>query len=222
MCGRFTIAVSVGWPDRFQVNEPSPPIQPRYNIAPSQMVPIIIHQSPNRIVMMQWGLVPFWAKDPKIGSQLINARAETLVERPAFRTSLKKYRCLVPAAGFYEWKKTNRGKIPYYLRLKDHSLFAFAGLYDRWKSPDGHELMTFTIITTEPNSLAGEIHNRMPVMLLREHESRWLRTEPLSPDELGEVLTSYPAEGMESYPVSSAVNVPSHDGEELIRPVGIS
>ena len=219
MCGRFTIAIAVGWSDRFQVEGPFPPIQPHYNIAPTQMVPIIVHESPNCIVMMQWGLVPYWAKDPKIGSRMINARAETLAEKSAFRFPLQKHRCLVPATGFYEWKKTARGRVPYYLCLKDHSLFSFAGLYDHWRSPDGQNLTTFTIVTTEPNSLVNPLHDRMPAMLRREHESLWLQPEPLSIDELYDVLKMYPEETMEAYQVSSAVNTPANDSEDLIKPI---
>jgi putative SOS response-associated peptidase YedK len=220
MCGRFNIAIAVGWPERFQVKEPFPAIQPHYNIAPTQNVPVIVRESPNRVVMMQWGLVPFWAKDPSIGARMINARAETLAMKPAFRYSLQDRRCLVPATGFYEWKKTGRGRVPYNVCLKDHSLFSMAGLYDRWRRPGGDELTTFTIITTEPNPLARALHERMPAMLQREHESLWLRPEPLSPVELKEVLQPYPAELMEAFPVSPAVGNVVNDTEDLIKPIG--
>jgi putative SOS response-associated peptidase YedK len=219
MCGRFNIAIAVGWPERFGVQEPSPPIELHYNIAPTQLVPVIVRDSPNRIQMMQWGLVPFWARDPKIGSRMINARAETIAEKPAFSHSYQRHRCLVPATGFYEWKKTPQGRIPYNVCLKDHSLFAMAGLFDRWTSPEGQELFTFTIVTTEPNSLSRPLHDRMPAILRREHEPLWLQTEPLSMDELFEVTAPYPSEEMEAYPVTSAVNTPANDTADLIKPV---
>jgi putative SOS response-associated peptidase YedK len=219
MCGRFNIAIGVGWPERFEVDEPSPPIQLHYNIAPTQMVPVIIRESPNRIQLMQWGLVPFWARDPKVGSRMINARAETLAEKPTFSHAYQRHRCLVPATGFYEWKRTLRGRIPYNICLKDHSLFAIAGLYDRWRSPEGQDLLTFTIVTTEPNSVSRTLHDRMPAILRREHEPLWLRPEPPSLDELYEFMMPYPSEKMEAYPVSSAVNSPSNDTEDLIKPV---
>lgn len=219
MCGRFNIAIAIGWHERFGVPEPVPPIEVHYNIAPTQRVPVILRESPNRIQMMQWGLVPWWAKDPKIGSRMINARAESLAEKPAFSHSLQKHRCLVPATGFYEWKKTPKGRIPYNLCLKDHSLFAMAGLYDRWRSPQGQDLFTFTIVTTEPNSLSRTLHDRMPVILRREHESKWLRQEPPSLDELYEMTIPYPAEEMDAYQVSAAVNTPANDNEDLIKPV---
>ncbi len=219
MCGRFNIAIAVGWPERFGVEEPSPPLELHYNIAPTQMVPIIVHKSPNRIQMMQWGLIPVWAKDPRIGSRMINARAESITEKPAFSHSYQRHRCLVPATGFFEWKKTPRGHIPYNVCLKDHSLFAMAGLFDRWSSPQGQNLLSFTIVTTEPNPLSAKLHDRMPAILRREHESVWLRPEPPSLDELFEMTQPYPAEEMEAYRVTAAVNTPANDSEDLIKPL---
>src|SRR5512138_124256 len=153
--------------------------RPRFNIAPTQDVPIIIRRSPNQLVMMRWGLIPFWAKDEKIGSKLINARAESVAERPAFRTSMKDKRCLVPTTGFYEWKDTAKGKQPYLAKRKDETLFAMAGLYDRWKDHSGNEVLSFTIITTAANDLMAEIHDRMPVVLSRGDEELWLTPGPL-------------------------------------------
>lgn len=220
MCGRFTIAIAVGWQERFQLKEQPFPLPLRFNIAPTQYVPIIVSESPNRAVMMQWGLIPSWAKDSKIGAKLINARAETLHERPAFRAPLKSKRCLVPATGFYEWKKTAMARIPYYIHRKDNALFAFAGLYDVWRSPETTEnLFTFTIITTEPNALVTAIHNRMPAIIKQEHESLWLQHESLPLDEVREILNPYPADQLEAYRVSTAVNNPNLDSEELIRPL---
>ena len=169
--------------------------------------------------MMRWGFVPFWAKDPKIGNRLINARAETVATKQAFRVSFKRRRCLVPTTGFYEWKKSNDSKTPYYVHLKNDDLFAFAGIYDRWKDSDGNELLSFAIITTDANSLMKRIHNRMPVMLEREDEETWLKEGVLDDEELAEILTPYPSGEMETYLVSKAVNNPRNESEELIRPV---
>ena len=193
-------------------------LTPRFNIAPTQEHPIIISQSPNQMIMMRWGLVPFWAKDSKIGNRLINARAETVATKPAFRTSLKRKRCLVPATGFYEWKRLGKGKVPYYAHLKDDSIFAFAGLYDSWVSPEGSRLMTFTITTTTPNAMMGRIHNRMPVMLNQSDEDLWLRKDPLPDSDLNRIFKSYPARSIEAYEVSTEVNNPRIENEGLLRP----
>jgi len=218
MCGRFTITLIHGFFSRFAIENQDIELISRYNIAPTQMVPIVVGQSPNRIEMMRWGLIPFWAKDPKIGNRLINARAESISTKPAFRTSLKRKRCLVPATGFYEWKRVGRDKLPHYVRRKDGALFAFAGLYDRWRERTaGEDIPTFTIITTTPNTLLGRIHNRMPVMLKEEDEPLWLRREPLEEGDLKRVFRPYPSGLMEAYPVSTAVNNPKNDTANLIE-----
>ncbi len=219
MCGRFALTHIAGFWTRFAVIDRQATLGPRFNIAPSQTVPVIVSGSGNRAMPMRWGLVPFWAKDPKIGDKLINARAETVAIKPAFRTSLKGRRCLVPATGFYEWRKGKPGKVPYYVRMKDDSLFAFAGLYERWKGPDGSELLTFTIITTTPNAIMERIHDRMPVILDPSEEGRWLAKESLTEDDRAGLLDPYPARGMEAFEVSTAVNSPANESEELIRPI---
>ena len=219
MCGRFALTHIVGLPVRFLLQSFDLDFKPRYNIAPTQEVPIIVRESPNKAVMMRWGLVPFWAKDPKIGNKMINARAETVKTKPAFRVSLKRKRCLVPATGFFEWKRTKDGKIPHFVKMKDESFFAFAGLYDHWKDPEGNKLLTFTIITTEPNAMMGKIHNRMPVILKQEDEDMWLGNEPLSPDQLAGVFRPFPARPMEAYEISTAVNNPVNDFEDIVKPV---
>ena len=220
VCGRFSLVIVKGFWSRFAIIDHEAQLTPRLNIAPAQDVPIVVRESPNKMVLMRWGLVPFWAKDPKIGNRLINARAETVSTKPAFRTSLKWKRCLVPASGFYEWKKTVEGKTPYYIHREDDELMAFAGLYDRWSSPDGTALFSFTIITTTPNSLMRKIHNRMPVILKREYEDSWLAKGQLEAAELERLLSPYPAKELEAYEVSTAVNNPRNESEELIRPVG--
>jgi len=218
MCGRFAIAHIPGMFARFGVRGTTTDFVPRYNIAPSQEVPIIVRESPNKAVMMRWGFVPFWAKDPKIGNRMINARAETITKSPAFRVSIKSKRCLVPSTGFYEWKKTGGRKAPYYCHLKDDSFFAFAGIYDRWKGAEGLELVTFTILTTVPNQLIGTVHDRMPVILNREDEDLWLREEPLEEPELKRLFKPYPSRPLEIYEVSTDVNSPTNDYRELILP----
>jgi len=219
MCGRFAISHIPGFFSRFMVHGSDIEIEPRYNIAPTQEVPIIIAHSPNRVVMMRWGLVPFWAKDSRIGSRLINARGETISTSPAFRVSATKRRCLVPATGFYEWKKSGARKIPYYCHLKGDGFFAFAGLYDRWRTPQGTDLMSFTIVTTTPNSLVSKLHNRMPVMLLRENEGRWMEPGPLAPSDLRRVLVPYPVKEMEAYRVLGAVGNPDNESEDFVKPL---
>jgi putative SOS response-associated peptidase YedK len=218
MCGRFALAFVKGFHSRFEVIDMQAIIEPRFNIAPSQTIPTIVRESPNHVVMMRWGLVPFWAKDPRIGNKLINARAEGITKRPAFRASVKLKRCLVPATGFYEWKKMDGGKVPHYVRMKDDSFFAFAGLYDNWHGPDGSELISFTIVTTSPNAMMKKIHPRMPVILRQEDEGLWLSKEPLPENELKRILQPYPARPMVAFPVSQAVNNPNNESEELLVP----
>jgi len=219
VCGRFTIGEIKELVPRFSISNQIPDMpRPRFNIAPTQDVPIVISRSPHQLVMMRWGLIPFWAKDPKIGSRMINARSETVAERPAFRASLKEHRCLVPTTGFYEWKPTGKGKVPFFIRRTDEKLFAMAGLYDHWKDPAGEEVLSFTILTTAANDLMAPIHDRMPVVLSREDEEKWVRSSPLEDGELERMARPYPSSQMEAYPVSRAVNDLTKDSEELIRP----
>lgn len=219
MCGRFALTHVVGLPVRFLLQGFNLDLKPRYNIAPTQEVPIIVRESPNKAVLMRWGLVPFWAKDPKIGNKMINARAETVQTKPAFRASLKRKRCIVPATGFFEWRRAKDGKIPHFIKMRDDSFFGFAGLYDHWKSQEGNKLVTFTIITTEANAMMSKIHNRMPVILRQEDEDIWLANEPLEPEELARISRPFPARVMEAYEVSTAVNNPTNDFEDIIRPI---
>lgn len=220
MCGRFTIGEIKELMTRFSIDQPVADMpRPRFNVAPTQDSPVVISRSPNRLVMMRFGLIPFWAKDEKIGSRLINARAETVAERPAFRAAFKDRRCLVPTTGFYEWKKGGTGKVPYFFRLKDESLFAMAGLCDRWKAPSGQVIDSFAIITTEANGMMSEVHDRMPLILRREDEGLWLSRAAIEGEERERLFRPYPSEGMVSYPVSREVNDLSKDSEDLVRPV---
>lgn len=197
MCGRYAVAVDPEQlASRFNAELPSEPIPPRQNAAPTEHLPVLLNEGPRRIELLRWGLIPSWADDPSIGSRLINARAETLAEKPSFRSALKSRRCLVLANAFYEWQKTEEGKkVPYRIALKTGEPFAFAGLWENWRDPSGQPVRTFTIITTEPNDLVATIHNRMPVILRPEAEAPWLGANGVS-DDWKDMLGPYPAELM--------------------------
>jgi putative SOS response-associated peptidase YedK len=218
MCGRFTIVPTIDFHERFALL-PGPVIRPRYNVAPGQEVPIIIGGDRNHVVPMTWGFIPSFAKDPMTGRPMINARAETLMDRAAFRDAVQNRRCLVPASGFYEWKKEGKRKVPFYIRLKTTHLFAFAGLYETRRDPAGRELATFTIITTEPNEIVSGLHDRMPVILPHEKEENWIRAGMVGPADLSGMLAPYPAGEMEAYPVSGNINDPGSEGPGLIQPL---
>ena len=166
-------------------------------------------------------MIPSWAKDPSIGNRLINARAETLTEKPSFRSAFRRRRCLVLADGFYEWRQIpgQKGKVPMYIQMKDRELFAFAGLWEHWNAPDGSHILSCTIITTSPNPLMEEIHNRMPVILPKEGYSLWLSPDEEDPQMLSELLRPYPHEEMMAYPVSTMVNSPANESPECIVPL---
>lgn len=221
MCGRFSFSpLAKILEDRFDVKTDSS-YKPRFNVAPTQKVAVITNNNPEIVSYLQWGLIPFWAKDKKIGNKLINARAETITEKPAFKNSFKRKRCLVLSDGFYEWKKINsKEKIPYRILMNDESLFAMAGLWDSWKDENGETIDSFTILTTTPNKLMAEIHSRMPVILPREHEKTWLGDS--SPEELEKLLVSYPESEMTAYPVSKLVNSPANDKPEILERVNYS
>jgi putative SOS response-associated peptidase YedK len=223
MCGRFTLTVDASeLQEQFPwINIPEGKLQPRYNVAPTQPVAVVPNDGKNRLDYFIWGLIPSWSKDPKIGSRLINARAETLAEKPSFRSAFRYRRCLVLADGFYEWKKAPGGaqKTPYFIHLVGKKPFAFAGLWERWFSPDGSEVLSCTILTTEPNTLVSNIHNRMPVILDGEDALRtWLTPGEVPANYLTPLLKPYPAEKMLAYPVSTAVNSPVIDQASLIQP----
>jgi putative SOS response-associated peptidase YedK len=221
MCGRYTFA-----PDLSQIGELFPGFEvpeelaPRYNIAPTQKVPVILNDGRQRIELVRWGLIPSWAKDPAIGNRLINARAETLAEKPSFRSAFKRRRCLILADGFYEWQKTpgQRTKTPHYIRLRSGDPFAFAGLWESWRSPDDDRVLSCTIVTTSPNPLIASIHNRMPVILDPTVHERWLREGEQPKEEMAPLLAPYPPEQMEAYPVSTLVNSPKNDVPACIEP----
>lgn len=219
MCGRYVVSSPYKkLAKHFGVEPPEETPGKRYNAAPTQELPVITAESPT-IEMMRWGLIPFWAKDKSIGTKLINARAETLVEKPSFRTSFRKRRGLVASDGFYEWKKTAHGKVPMFIHLASGEPFAIAGLWDEWNDPEsGATVRSFTIITTEPNEMMADIHNRMPAILRREDEKLWL--DPHADEqELLYALRPFPAEEMEAWPVSTVVNNPKNDDPSLIEPM---
>jgi putative SOS response-associated peptidase YedK len=222
MCGRFTLTVDPGQlQDAFPWIDIPNELPRRYNIAPSQPVAVVPNDGNNKLDFFIWGLIPFWAKDPKIGNRLINARAETVAEKPSFRGSFKYKRCLILADGFYEWRKEpgSKSKIPTYIHLIENKPFAFAGLWDNWQSSDGSEILSCTIITTEPNEFMKPIHNRMPVILSPETFNIWIQPGENDPALLQSVLQPYPSEEMAAHPVSRAVNSPQNDSPDCIIPM---
>ena len=220
MCGRFTLTADISaLQESFPWLGIPPGLEPRYNIAPTQPVAVVPNDGKNRLDFYTWGLIPSWAKDPSIGSRMINARAETLAEKPSFRSAFRRRRCLVLADGFYEWRSDGgKSKTPMYIRLEDGSPFAFAGLWEIWNAPDGSQVLSTAIITTEPNPLMAKIHNRMPVILPERAYPLWLQAGEADPKELSALLAPYPAEEMVAYPVSRLVNSPANDLPACIQP----
>ena len=216
MCGRYTLTIDIKTvAEKFGVPA-ALDTSPRYNIAPTQEVVSVMRNGASHLARLRWGLIPSWAKDESIGSRMINARAETLTEKPSFKGLLRSKRCLIVADGFYEWKQENGSKIPMYMTLKSGEPFAFAGLWDLWKSPDGEHIRSCTIITTEPNDLVAPIHNRMPAILLPGAYADWLDPDMRDEQALSHWLAPYPAEEMTARPVSRLVNDPKRDSPELI------
>ncbi len=222
MCGRFTLHHTLDEIEERFAAEVAVDTEPRYNIAPTQDVLAVTQNGTRHLQAFRWGLVPSWAKDIAIGSRMINARAETLAEKPAFRTALQRRRCLIPADGFYEWQDAPDGKkggrTPMHIRLKDGGLFAFAGLWDEWHAPDGSPLRSCTIITTSPNAVTAPIHDRMPAILRPEDEAIWLDHALTNSSDLLSLLGPYPAEDIETYAVSRQVNAPTVDDPACIAP----
>lgn len=226
MCGRFTLTL-----DPAQLRQAFPWLHvpeeatftPRYNISPTQPVAVVPNDGKHQLDFFSWGLIPSWAKDPSMGSKLINARGETVAEKPSFRTAFKRRRCLILADGFYEWQKTIdvRGKTPMYIQLVSGQPFAFAGLWEWWTPPggDGSEIRSCTIITTEPNSLMASIHNRMPVILPPEAYEMWLEPAEQRSEKLMPLIQPYPAKAMKARPVSRLVNSPASDSPACIAAV---
>lgn len=221
MCGRFVLYSSLDDIVRaFDVQQTQLQLRPSYNIAPTQSVAVVLQQhGANALEEMVWGLIPVWAKERGIGSRMINARAETLAEKPSFKRPLASQRCLVPADGFYEWRKTEQGKVPMLISLNSRRPFGFAGLYDTWTSPEGERVRSCTIITTGANDLVRAIHDRMPVILPKELEAAWLDPTSQTVGELLALLQPYPAHEMEAHAVPRSVNSVENNTPELIYPV---
>jgi putative SOS response-associated peptidase YedK len=217
MCGRFSIAVSIGYlAERFGLYEPPEIFLPRFNIAPGEEVPVITGNGRIRCVTMSWGLIPSWTKGESPAMAPINARAEGLTEKKLFRSLLPDSRCIIPATGFYEWKKSGDQKYPWYFRMKNQDIFGIAGLFDTWMGPDERIVRSFSIITTCPNSLVLPFHNRMPAILKREDEKKWLTPGYHIKDELTAILSPYSADEMETYRVTKRVNHPSFKSEDAV------
>jgi len=220
MCGRYRLSSTEEEVAEFFEAEPTEELHPRYNIALSQPMAVIRQVGPGRAIsMVRWDLVPFWAKDPSIGSRFMNDRSETVLDKPSFREPFAQRRCLVPADGFYEWKKAGPRKQAFHFGMKDESLFAFAGLWDHWKSPDGTILESCTILTTAPNELLQDVHDRMPVILHHDHYDIWLTAAPAQRQKLRELLVPFESELMARYEVSSMVNSPQNDSPACVERV---
>jgi len=224
MCGRYTITVEEEMLfARFKVKEYGGQYSPRYNVAPTQNNPVVLVNEENKRIMtrMRWGLIPFWAKEESIGNKMINARIETITQKPSFKTAFIKRRCLVPADGYYEWRKLGAlgKKPPFRIVLKSRELFAFAGLWDVWKNEEGDVIPSYTIITTKADDLVGQIHPRMPVILRPENEDKWIDPNTRDSKTLMTLLEPCPADLMEMYEVSPLVGRANIDVADLIQPV---
>lgn len=218
MCGRYHLADIKGLHARYKTKNDLPELKPNYNVAPGQFNPVVDRESPNKLELMKWGLIPSWAKDQKIGYKMINARSETVTQKPSFRKSFKVRRCLIPSNGFYEWDKKGGTKKPYHFFLKDISIFSFSGLWDEWKNPLGQTVRSYTILTTTPNKIVESFHDRMPVIIDKKDEETWLNSDSTE-IELMSLLKPYPAQNMDYYEISTMINSPRNQGRELISKV---
>lgn len=221
MCGRYTLAHPAKINERFGAGIlGSRNLSPNYNVAPGQTMPVVIDvEGKSELRLMKWGLVPSWAKEAKIGFKMINARSEGIETKPSFRHAYKSQRCLVPASGFYEWKKSSSAKIPYYITLAKQDLFGFAGLWEHWQQPNGQSLETYTIITTQANKDMDSIHDRMPVVLKQEYEDDWLNSKNQDPEFLRQLVQSSRDTAFVLTKVSDQVNKVANNYTELINPL---
>ena len=216
MCGRYSFAPELKIVnEHYKISVYDGKINPNYNCAPSQNLPVISNDKPEELSFYHWGLIPFWAKDKRIGYKMINARGETLSEKPAFRNAFKQRRCLVPADAFYEWKKDDKdkGKTPFRIFLPGQAVFSMAGLWEEWKDEQSQLIRSFSIVTVEPNAMMAKIHNRMPLILEKADEQAWLN--PKNPEELQNLIKPFPFEQMDAYPISSLVNSPRNNVPEI-------
>ncbi len=220
MCGRFSRKATLqAIIDEFEIEEVNDAVEPSYNVAPGQEIAVILKDESRKLGLLKWGLIPSWSKDPAIGNRMINARAETLAEKPSFKHPLRRKRCLIVADGFFEWKKEGKQKIPMYIFLKDQKPFVFAGLWDTWTSPDGKKISTCTIITTEPNEFMKKIHNRMSVILPKEHIDLWLDRSIENEQKVLPLLQPYPEKEMDAYEISRFVNSPKNNSPACVEKV---
>ena len=220
MCGRFVLTTDGDViQTAFNLTTMPDMLTPRFNIAPSQPIAVITNEQSDTLTFHKWGLIPSWSKDPAIGNRMINARSETAAEKPSFRAAFRRRRCLIPADGFFEWHQLADRKQPMFIYLKDQPVFAFAGLWEVWYSPEGDEIRSATILTTEPNDFMATIHNRMPVILPPEDYEAWLVPDEQDPADLQSLMRPFAADQMAAYPVSTFVNRPSNDTPETIEPL---
>jgi putative SOS response-associated peptidase YedK len=217
MCGRYTLIHTEKIAERYNL-EQFVDFEARYNVSPGSIMPVITKDTKNRMELMKWGLIPHWAKDPRIGYKMINARAENIDTTTSYKVPIKSKRCLIPADGFFEWKKGEDQKTPYYFKFTNNDIFSFAGIYDNWVDAEGKEIKSFSIITTEPNDTVKSIHDRMPVILTYEKEPEWLNVNNSLPEVL-RLLKSYKEKDLEVYEVSSEVNNPRNQSESIIARV---
>jgi putative SOS response-associated peptidase YedK len=220
MCGRYAIITAPEAIRRLFGYSEHPNFPARYNVAPTQPIPIVRLQSRERhFALVRWGLIPAWVKDPKTFTLLINARGESALDKAAFKNAMKRRRCLIPADGFYEWKRTGDAKQPYFVRLRSGAPFAFAGLWETWTGPSGEEVDTAAIVTTTANRTVADIHDRMPVMLGPDQFDFWLDCDRVDDRTAAEALVPLPDDAVEAYPVSAAVNHHANDNPDLLTPV---
>lgn len=218
MCGRYVSPSGEEIGNYWKAsNRIKVPFLTRYNVAPTQSLPVI-RGADRELVMMKWGLIPVWARDQKMGAKLNNARGETVASKPSFRSAFKRRRCLVPMAGFYEWKATPAGKVPHYFTLLNEPQLAAAGIWEHWKAPDDQVIESFSIITTEANAIMAPVHDRMPVILPPDAIEGWLDPDNTDIEDLELLLVPYPAEEMQQWTVSTRVNNARNQGAELIEP----
>lgn len=218
MCGRFVlVALADELVEMFELYIAPDAVAQRFNIAPSQQIAVITNERPHELAWHHWGLIPSWAREKRIGNRMINARSETAAEKPSFRAAFRSRRCLIPASGFFEWRRRGKAKQPVYVTLRERPLFAFAGLWEVWRSPGGELVHSATILTTVANRFMADIHLRMPVILAREDHNAWL--QPASRDEHQRLLRPCAPELMQAWPVSTVVNRPANDTPETIEPL---
>jgi len=219
MCGRFVLIADPNLIQQEFNLSAAPDMAMRYNIAPTQTLPVIINDKADEVSYLRWGLVPSWAKDAAGAAKMNNARSETAAEKPSFRTPFKRRRCLIPASGFYEWQVREKGKAPMFIHLKNRDVFGMAGFWDVWRSPEGEELRTFSILTTDGNDFMQPIHDRMPVILRREDYALWLSSDDVPVEKLKALMKPYDSSDMTAYEVSKVVNNARMDTPECIAPL---